>query len=74
MNDDRKIFQLLVDTRTGTHIVNAVKEGVYHPIEIVQDPTNQMRVYQQGEDQYNPRYVISVVFFAKDARINGKPI
>lgn len=71
----KKIFQLLIDTRTGTHIVNALdKDGNYTPIEIVKDPTGQMRVYQQGLEQFNARYVISVVFFSDDARINGKPI
>mgnify|MGYP007083450209 FL=1 len=74
MTDTRKVFQLLLDVRGGTEIISALKDKEYVPIEIVSDPTGQMKMYQQGEAQYNPRYVISVVYFAKDARVNGKPI
>jgi len=66
----KKIFQLLIDTRKGTHLV-VFEPG--KPIEEV-DTGDVMLWFKHGDALYNPRYVISKVFFAEDARVNGEPV
>jgi len=66
----KKIFQLLIDTRTGTHVVNFDPKKPIVEMEV----GDVMPWFRQGDAVYNPRYVISKVFFAEDARVNGEPV